>query len=267
MKLPSKQERPEKPAGPRIALITGASSGIGHALALALSQKGYELILFGRNEQALRELEKELVSPSRIVICDLACEAGRSLLAKTIHDRVPDLVINNAGIGFYGDESASEAEAIIDINCTALVEATHAATRCWRELGRVGTCLNVASALAFTPTPGMSVYAASKAFVLSFSLAEDTRYRQYGIRVLTSCPGRVVTAFGERASRGGRKKTANPFIHMSADHAAMLMLQQIEKQKTVSVIDWRTKLLIFLAKILPRSLVMHILAKNVQQRL
>jgi len=261
MKLPS------KPARPKTALITGASSGIGRALALRLSKKGFSLILFGRNEIALRELGEELASPHRIVLCDLATEEGQARLVACIHDDVPDLVVNNAGIGFYGEESAAEAEGIMALNCRALVASTHAAVRRWRELRQPGTVVNVSSALAFTPTPGMSVYAASKAFALSFSEAEDAVARKWGSRVLTACPGRVVTSFGERASRGKRKSKQNFLFAMSADRAAACIVKQIEKQKAVYVFDWRTRFLIALSKILPRRLVMYILARNVQTRL
>lgn len=248
------------------ALITGASSGIGRELALLLSQKGYELILFGRNEKALKDLVEQLTTRAEIVLADLVEESGRELLLKTIRSHVPDLVINNAGFGFYGDIGPQEAQDTIQINCTALVQSTLAAIDALKMKKKGGVICNISSALAFFPTPGMSVYGASKAFVNSFSIAQDFENRPFGICVIAPCPGQVATNFRLRASKGKSPEPSHSPLVMSAQFVASEIYNQIIMQKPVCIIDWKTRLLVFLAKLLPARFVMGRLLSEIHKR-
>src|SRR6185295_4950732 len=185
---------------PQKVLITGASSGIGAALARLLSAKGLSLIVTGRNEEALQQLKSSLSTPVDIVVADLSQKAGVERVLQVVTDQAPHLVINNAGLGFYGEATLQEANQVIDVNVRALVSITIEATKVLRQKNIPGIICNVSSVVAFQPTPYMSVYAASKAFVTSFSEAEDMVLKQYGIRVLSSCPGAVETDFVRRAA-------------------------------------------------------------------
>ncbi|MDB6081412.1 MAG: Short-chain dehydrogenase/reductase [Chlamydiia bacterium] len=259
---------PSKPEKRKIALVTGASSGIGYELAKVLSKNNYELILCGRNVEALQALQAELVTPSSLLTCDLAQERGRQLLINTIAVHIPDLVVNSAGIGFYGNADADETLEIINVNCTALVLATLQAAKSLQACGREGIILNVSSALAFLPTPLMSAYSASKAFVNSFSLAQDHELASHGIRVLTACPGQVATQFRLRASKGfsPERGTGNAFFVMSPEKVAHEIWKQIQKQQTLRIIDWKVRLLVCIERCLPKRWVMSFLQKEINIR-
>jgi uncharacterized protein len=258
---PSKQEKPKS------VLITGASSGIGYILAERFFERGYFVIALGRNEEAL----KSLIAPSHerctYFVQDLSTTAGQAKLEEIISIFCPDIVINNAGLGFYGETTHEEDKKTIEVNCTALVSSTKAALATWKKTRNRGIVVNVSSAIGFTPAPNMSVYAASKAFVTSFSCAEDFRARSFGCRVLTACPGMVATNFRLRASRGLSSREPDfSFFVMDGAKAADEILCQIDKQKKLHVFDWKTRLLIFFAKILPQKLVDWILFREIQKR-
>jgi uncharacterized protein len=235
---------------PKRALITGASSGIGAALATLVASHGVELILTGRDEQKLQELTAKSATKAQYVVADLATKDGVEKIISTIHNEEVDLVVNSAGLGFYGEESDEELEEILHVNIHALVRITRAATHTWLERKKKGVVLNVASALAFGPAPRFSVYAASKAFVLSFSRAENFIYKRHGIYVLTSCPGKVATDFQRRASRGVRPPFAAPLI-ITPEEAAVVLLNQILSRKEVVVFNWRTRVLVLLGRLFP----------------
>jgi uncharacterized protein len=258
--LPSKQEKPKS------ALVTGASSGIGNVLCQLLLKRGYFVIALGRNEQALKTLAGTFPSRCSYFVKDLSTHDGQESLKEIISTFCPDLVINNAGLGFYGDSSDEEDRQMVEVNCQALICATKAALAIWKERGFHGIVVNISSAIGFTPAPGMSVYAASKAFVTSFSCAEDFRARALGCRVLTSCPGMVATQFRLRASRGLSKEPTFSYLVMDAEKAAEAILWQIEKQKKLHVFDWKTRGLVFFSKILPQKLVDWILFREIQKR-
>jgi uncharacterized protein len=261
MKLPLKLAKHKK------ALITGASSGIGLSLAKLLAQEGIELILFGRDQKALSALSKELHVSVTFYTRDFADVEGRSFLCEIIKNEVPDLVINNAGLGFLGEAEIEESNRVIDVNCKALTQATITAVQAFRENNRCGTVCNIASALADFPAPYSSVYAASKAFVKSFSIAQDYEAKPYGIRVLVACPGQVVTQFRKRALRGEETKGGNSFFASTSEKIARDIWRQIQRGKQSEVMDYKTRLLCYVAKFIPRNFIAHILYKEMKARL
>lgn len=253
---------------PRRALVTGASSGIGLELAKILAHEGFELVLCGRNEKALNELASSLKVKTEVVASDLGTQEGQKALLDAIQKSEPDLVINNAGLGYYGEASLEESQEIIDVNCSALVASTIEACRMFRAQKKPGIVCNISSAIAFIPAPLMSVYGASKAFVNAFSFAQDIEMKAHGIRVLASCPGQVATAFRRRASKGKpqQKSGGSDLFVMRAENVAKEIYQQIQKREPLRIIDWKTRALIFMARLLPRWLVEAILQKEVQKR-
>jgi uncharacterized protein len=187
----------------KTALITGASSGIGEAFAEILAARGMNLVLVARSADKLHTLAQTLSQQhgirAEVVPADLSREgAAQEVYRHTQALGVPvDLLVNNAGFGTYGgfDTLAAEREhEELMLNVTALVDLTHAFLPAMVER-KDGGVINVASIAAFQPVPYQAVYGASKAFVLSFSLALWAEYRKLGVRVVALCPGPTATNF------------------------------------------------------------------------
>jgi len=189
----------------RIALITGASAGLGTDFAQQLAANGKQLVLVARRKERLDELAAEL-GRARAVAMDLS-EAGaadRLMADIAAHGEEVDLLINNAGFGLTGrfaELDGQRQRQMIDLNCGALVELAHAVLPGMIER-KSGAILNVASTAAFQPGPGMAVYFATKAFVLSFSEALHEEVKGQGVVVSALCPGPTATEFGEVAGFG-----------------------------------------------------------------
>jgi uncharacterized protein len=241
------------------ALVTGATSGVGEAICHLLAEKGIQLIITGRNEQRLEALRKTLAAKVPVVSkrCDL-CDVGqRKVLVEILAEEKPDLVINNAGAGMYGsvvEHDIEEHMALVALNVAAVTELTIESVRIMQHEGG-GTVMNISSVAAFFPFPYFSVYAATKAYVNSFSEAVDVEVASSGVRVLAACPGRVATHFGMRASKGFKKEKSSPsFFVMDVEYAAVQVWKQIEKGKTVRIFDWKYRMAWLLSYIVPRSL-------------
>src|SRR5689334_1537992 len=189
--------------GYKVALITGASSGIGEAFANTLAAKGCDLILVARSEDKLRALAKQLAEVHsrrvEVVTADLSLAGA----AEKVHAATQalgmkvDLLINNAGFGtagaFHQQDAARERQEVM-LNCAAVIDMAHAFLPAMVEAGH-GGIVNVASMASFQPIPYMAVYAATKAFVLSFGQGLRQEVRGKGVKVLSVCPGPVDTPF------------------------------------------------------------------------
>ncbi|MET0451661.1 MAG: SDR family oxidoreductase, partial [Mycobacterium sp.] len=186
------------------ALITGSSGGIGEEFARQFARRGVNLILVARRADKLEELRDRLLESSPtltvdVVAADLSQPGSAAQLAARVRDlgRNVEILVNNAGVGLHGDFVDQQAEvnaAQVQLNCTTLVELTALFMPAMTQ-ARHGLVLNVASTAAFQPTPGMAVYGATKAFVLSFteSLAYETKGS--GLGVLALSPGATRTEF------------------------------------------------------------------------
>ena len=185
-----------------VALITGASAGLGVDFARQLAAEGRQLVLVARRKDRLDALVAELGN-ARAVELALGEEgaADRLMADLAAHDEQVELLINNAGFGLTGRFATLDGKRqrqMIDLNCGALVELAHAVLP--GMIGRKsGAILNVASTAAFQPGPGMAVYFATKAFVLSFSEALHEEVKGQGVVVSALCPGPTATEFGQVA--------------------------------------------------------------------
>lgn len=259
---------PNVPTSFSLALITGASSGIGTALAHLLAQKGIALILTGRNEEQLQKVANELrgLVAVETVSADLAHEKDRKLLLELIHERQPDLVVNNAGFGLYGPALTHDTASqlmMLRVNTEAVTELSLEAARALISTGKQGVILNVSSSADFLVFPGLAIYAATKAFVTQFSRSFDEETRHYGVRVLASCPGVVNTAFRNRAA-GNHADTQAERGGMTDSFAAEQIWNQIVKAKKVHRFDWKTRLGSFFARYcLPESWVASLLSRRI----
>lgn len=253
-----------------LALVTGATSGIGEALCHLLAEQKINLLITGRNAVKLDQLARKLQSKVNVIpfVADLSTVSGQKGVVEKIREHVPDLVINNAGFGLYGEalsHSTEDEVQILDVNCNTVLELSLEAARSLRAQERQGTIVNIASVAAFLPFPYSAVYAASKAFVSQFSLAFDFELKPYGIRVLTACPGMVKTEFNERA--GGKGIPAQHAFAMTAEYAAGQIWWQICKGKALHIFDWKNRVAIWLSRFMPRNLIMRALKSSIAERL
>lgn len=249
-----------------IACITGASSGIGEALARSLAQEGVDLLITGRNESALKSLTEELSKHSSItyLVCDLTHPASRKAVIQSIKDKNCDLIINNAGLGYFGDAlnyTTEEQLEVLKVNNEALVEITLEVARHLKETRRTGIILNVSSIAALFTFPFHAVYSASKAFVNRFSLAIDTELKPHGIRILTSCPGLVKTQFRHRCTKGKAPQTPDS-KYMSAEYAAKMILRQIKRKKRVVIFSVSSHITSWIARLIPTPLFYTIMKRR-----
>ena len=187
------------------ALITGASSGIGRALADEFARNGHDLLLVARREDRLQtactDLEDGFDIAADFVVQDLADRAGREALLESVADRRIDYLVNNVGIGTQGHFLDIDLDTEIDQLELNVATPTHLTKRlgpAMRDRG-TGGVLNVASSAAFQPGPFMAVYYATKSYLLSFSEAIHQEFRRDGVAVTALCPGPVDTDFQDRA--------------------------------------------------------------------
>lgn len=242
----------------KTALITGASSGIGQAFARTLAQKGMNLVLVARSESKLQLLASELHQQhgikAEIISADLSTEkAGLYVYEQTqkIHLAV-DLLINNAGFSTNGKfETISPAQdhQQVMLNVVSIVDLTHAFMPNMLAKGE-GAIINVGSTTSFYPLAYQAVYAASKAFVLSFSEALWTEYQGRGIKVLALCPGATDTEFFQRMGRDVKLKKHSP------QEVVRIGLFALEHNRHYVIPGFRNNLESrFLPRLLPRALV------------
>jgi short-subunit dehydrogenase len=252
------------------ALITGASSGIGEALARLLAKQGIALILTGRNRDHLERLKTELETQVSVetIAADLERPTDRAIVLAKIREAVPDLVVNNAGVGLYGDavqESKEKQMSILSLNVEALTELTLEAARALTQANAPGIILNVSSVAAFLVFPKFAVYSASKAYVNQFSESLDWELKSKGIRVLATCPGVVATHFRDRA--GGKEPSRKELRQaMTSDFAAEQIWWQIKRERPLYVFDWKYRVMAFLTRtLLPKALVAKIVDQMIKE--
>ena len=204
-----------------VALITGASAGLGVDFARQLAAQGRRLVLVARRKDRLDTLAAELGNARTVEMDPSEVGAADRLVADLAeHGEQIELLINNAGFGLTGRFAALDGKRqrqMIDLNCGALTELAHAVLPGMIER-KSGAILNVASTAAFQPGPGMTVYFATKAFVLSFSEALHEEVKRHGVTVSALCPGPTATEFGEVAGFG----PSNLLDKVAADSASVV---------------------------------------------
>jgi hypothetical protein len=223
------------------ALVTGASAGIGSAYARALAAQGTNLVVVARNVEKLEKLAQECRTDHNVEVellpADLSDPRQVDRVASRLLDapRI-DLLVNNAGIGTFGVFHNHEAVAAlreIDLNIRALVRLTHAGIATMTRHG-AGTILNVSSLMALGPFPGSATYAASKAFVTSFSEALHEELRGTGVTVTVAMPGLVQTEFMDNADAHHLDGVAG-FVKLKPESVAQASLRAARKGKAVSI--------------------------------
>jgi short-subunit dehydrogenase len=235
------------------ALITGASSGIGLELAAVFAESGFNLALTARNGPRLEELAEHLRSAhgiqTRVIPMDLSQPAACRAIFGALADTPVSVLVNNAGLGFYGDFAGTDLDlhtTVMRVNMEALVELTHLFLPPMLQRGE-GRILNVASTAAFQPGPWINVYYASKAFVFSFTYALAEELADSPVTVTALCPGTTHTSFFER---GGFGTVRAPFT-MSPRAVAEAGYRGLMRGKRVVVPGWANKVASQFARRLP----------------
>lgn len=252
---------------PAYALITGASSGIGLALAEALARRGRNLILVARNRSALEAIASELALRFSVEVLFLACDLSKPqqvtgmLFELEEQGHRIDLLVNNAGIGTAGSFFAQDwqrEQQLIEVNILALARLCHAIGNIMAGQGS-GQILNVASVAAFQPGAWMTNYYASKAYVLHFSEGLREELRVNGVSVSVLCPGPTSSAFF-RGAEIDISAIENSSLMMSCEEVALITVRALEKRRAIIIPGWRNRLLAIAPRFAPRWLVRRISA-------
>jgi short-subunit dehydrogenase len=226
------------PSESSTALITGASSGIGEAIARELASRGHGLVLVARRRERLEALAAELGGRHGVraeaIGADLGDAAGREGLAGQVEELglTVEVLVNNAGFGGSGDRA--HVVAMVELNCVALLDLQERYLPAMVDRGR-GAVINIASTAAFQPLPGTATYAATKAFVLSLSEATHEELRRTGVTLTAVCPGPVRTEFMEAAGLDAAEDQVPDVFWMSAQDVARAAVEAAERGKRAVV--------------------------------
>ena len=255
-----------------VAVITGASAGIGVALARVFARNGHKLALVARREDRLRALADQLARmaprPPIVIVADLAAPGAAQKIADELraNSAEPNFVVNNAAyglVGLFGTRDRDETLAMIDVNVRTLTELSLAFVD---SLARhKGGLLNVGSITGFLPGPGMAVYYATKAYVLSFTEALHSEFKARGIRVTVLCPGPVPTEFAERAGISGGRLGPS-ILTQSADYVAAAGYRGLMEGHRTVVPGFINKLITILIRIIPRRLALRVVDSRQSRR-
>jgi len=243
------------------AVLTGASEGIGRALARALARAGYRLTLVARNRQRLDSLLDELAGQGHeILVADLATTAGLDEAAAAVEKSRCHLLVNNAGAGAVGAFCEIDLEvqrALLRLNAEAVTVLSHVFLR-QAEAGDV--LLNVSSVVAFVPQPAQPLYSATKAFVTALTETLWQQVRDRGIDVIALHPGATETEFRRRASPDAKPRPR--FLRQIPEEVAAVALRALHHRRGPHVISGvRNRILVRLARLLPRRWLLGLIGR------
>jgi hypothetical protein len=259
----SKNSTTATSANDNFALITGASSGLGACFARALAARGRHLVLVARSKDKLETLAREIAAkhPLRIEVIDqdLSLGGAASRLVATLEERkiAVALLVNDAGFGAQGEFwklPLDRQSAMIRLNVLTLTELTYLLLPAM-VARRSGGIINISSTASFQPIPYTSVYAATKAYVTSFSMGLAEEVCKYGVRVLALCPGGTATNFFDA---GQFSKLEFPGGLQSPEEVVEVGLRAFDRGRSLAVARFTNRLMIFVQRLAPRRLVAQI---------
>lgn len=255
-----------------VTLITGASAGIGAALARVFARNGHELAIVARREDRLRSLADEIAASGAPRPLVIAADLSKADCARAIQDAMsgaglePQYVVNNAAFGLVGMAASldrNEQLEMIDLNIRALTDLSLAFVGSLAR--RHGGILNVGSVAGFLPGPGMAVYYATKAYVVSFSEALHRELKPRGVRVTVLCPGPVPSEFAQRAGiKGGALGPG--ILTRSAEQVAEEGYRGLMQGKRRVVPGWPNKAVTVLLRFVPRSVLLRAVDRRQSRR-
>jgi len=263
----------------KYTLITGASGGIGEAIARKLAARKHNLILVARNAEKLAEISKQLQDQYGVHIAFIAADLSRPNAAFEIFQQTQkqnweiDILVNNAGIGSGGEFATLSLQSELDLlqlNNASLLAITHLFLQPMRTR-QSGTIINIASMASFIPFPYMATYAASKAFVRSFTEALTEECKPYHVRVMLFAPGLTKTNFNESAGINNEKgvglssdyKTASA---QTPEEVADELLQALDEKKYFHISGSRNRFGARLAAILPNTIITRFMAGSYRKK-
>ncbi|MCB0961451.1 MAG: SDR family oxidoreductase [Acidimicrobiales bacterium] len=259
------------PAPDRTAVVTGASSGIGAAIARDLVARGHGVTLVARSADKLAALAEELSTAgvrAEVLACDLSDRAARAELLGRVEalGLTADLLVNNAGLSTLGPVAKSDPEAevnMIEVDVVALADLTSRFLPGMVERGR-GGILNVASTAAFQPLPGQAGYGACKAFVLSYTRSLGGELRGTGVSATALCPGPVDTGFGETAgfSKEDAESALPSFMWETPEAVARCGIDALAKGHPVAIPGPANRAAAMFAHLTPKQLLVPLLASR-----
>ncbi len=238
-----------------VALVTGASAGIGEEFARQLAARGHDLVLVARDRARMEALAKELADErgANVEVLPADLTDGEQLASVETRARNVDMVINNAGYGTFGNfyelDLAVEVREV-QLNVLALMRLTHAAAGAMAARGK-GAILNVSSLAGFQPGPMNATYSASKAFVTSFTEAVHEEMKGTGVSVSVLCPGFTHTEFQERANAPA--SSVPGFMWQNAPEVAAAGLDGLAKNKAIIIPGSVNRVLGTLANMVPHA--------------
>ena len=247
---------------PSWAVVTGASSGIGLVFARELARRGYAVLAVARRQDRLEALAADAAAHGYRVeplTADLATDQGLSSLVGRLRELAPiALLVNNAGVATAGDFHAAaltDQVGSVRLNVDAVVRLTYQVLPpMLRE--RRGAIINVASVVAFQPFPHFAVYAASKAFVLSFTEAVAEEVRGSGVRILAICPGAARTEITVFAHNDGLLGT---FPSLTPEEIVGTALGAVAAGRVVKIVGWANRVLVFMNRVMPRAAIRRVM--------
>jgi len=253
-------------SGKKFCLITGSGNGLGFELAKVFAQNGYPLVLIDKDEDGLKNVEKTLklkYDTSIITITQDLCKKNAALKIFKILEELeikPEILINNAGFGYFGFFAESKWQRQEDLIRLSVLANTHLISLLVPDMisNKHGRILNVASLAAFLPGPLMSVYHASKAFILSFSQALSNELKGTGVKVTVLCPGMMDTKFQKTNNNESPKLK---WTVGSPEKVATYCYKKMMKDKVVVIPGVMNKIAAYLPRILPRNFATFIVRK------
>ncbi len=248
----------------KTVLITGASAGIGRELAFEFARHGYGLILVARRKARLEELSEEVRAKFPVQVTVIGQDLGLAGSAEQLYETVSQaglstgVLVNNAGFGIRGTFEENDADAeekMIVLNILTLTKLTRLFGLQMAVNGG-GTIINIASTAAFQPVPYFGVYAATKAYVMSFSRAVDFEWRKKNVRVLTVCPGPTETEFGSVAGVDVKTTAFTGSVPDGKD-LARFIYASFQSGKSLSIHGLMNRLQVFLQRFVPGKMVIR----------
>lgn len=242
----------------KLALVTGATSGIGAEFARQLADQGHDLIMVARDTERLTTYAGELAAAraitARAVTADLATDDGMAKIAALVESEQPDLLVNNAGLSLnkaFTRSTVEDEERLLGVNVRAVMRLTHAAAP-MMVARKSGAVINVSSVSGFGAVMAGSTYPASKAWVTNFSESIDLLVRKQGVRVLALCPGYTRTEFHQRQGIDTSKMPAG--LWLTPERVVREALRDLAKGKSISIPSARYKFAVFAMRHLPRRI-------------
>lgn len=253
-----------------IAIITGASSGLGAEFARQLDSEGLsEIWLVARDLERLDKVGSELKTRTKSVVCDLSSSENiESIMGTLLKNESPDVkyCINNAGFGKIGPLhklNRSDMTGMVDVNCRAVVQLTHMVVP-YMKSG--AAFIQTSSAASYTPIGGFAVYAATKSFVTSFSVAIQAELQELGIHSIAFCPGPIETDFSRRAHEGSVRKDSVMKKKADAAPAVRKAINDAKRKRTISLYGIAYHLMALFTRFIPQKFLADVSYKKVMNK-